>query len=246
MLIMAITGASQLRAKEKISSIIEDGAEMERIFRDNYEEVCDEYVRDILSSEGFPSHANMYNVSHRIEIDSKLDEDQWIEFFEENTNYDTNEDIDHASEEDMGDMMIGEGLEHFDIEIIIEPTLNEWLEENPTSEYIENRIEEKFDPLEAQEFIENYNDEAFDEKARETLREEGVDENVNLDDVDFGVTDIELKDASSYADHVENAVDGSGETVSGYLESNMYTELVEQNRIDYNVVLESDPEEIGA
>ncbi|MEY8604619.1 hypothetical protein AALK46_12930 [Staphylococcus nepalensis] len=237
------------KAEEKFEELFNENQNelSDSVYRENQAEI-EPIINEMIDEEGFPNSVTMLDVDVQITVLPKLSFPQWVEeMFSKEEENEIENNIENESH--YLNFVLG-NIELASIKISIEGDPEDY-KYNPLyadEEIIAQELDRHYDVHIMEEEIKHEDTTNLHQKVKEQLLEESgnsIDVNeVDIDTINFEVYDIKLeKEPAEFADEFEMLM-VNHDTIKNYVETQFYSDLIERNKVFYEVEITDDIQDI--
>ncbi|RIM88907.1 hypothetical protein BU107_04710 [Staphylococcus xylosus] len=220
--------------------------ELPETFKERYHSVYKAMGKDVLAQNGYPKNADIDKGNFELRISPKTSYEAFADNVQEDVDFGNKEEfLAIADNHKFYVDYIMKKVQDINVDFILKDDPNEYLEKNPTEEYLAKEIDRFFDShvleerlRESEEFKEMY--------LAEKAVEEGFDDDVQLDKIRYRIENLEID--ISYLELAEYFLDSDAikgdDTVRGFLNRELYRQIIKHHFYECNVVIETNPLEM--
>src|SRR5699024_5523029 len=258
MMNMNLMAVRTIKNSPKITSWFEKEIDFDMCSENYGKEETDTMMLNVLTEEGFPENTIVSDVDFDFIVMNKKDTKTLIvEYFEERTDLDrtaSNEEIEQSisSESDVINFRL-RNISELDIHVVVNDDLGDFMERHAyyDDNYFAKRMEESFDsnvliPMIESREVMSLNQDYFIEKFRGAVRDENMPlEEFNYNDTPIKTVTIQLQEPfEAIAEQFSSKLNNYN-TVTDYLKSEFYRDLLRYDKVYYQLELNVDIEAYG-
>lgn len=220
--------------------------ELPEKFKEKYRSVYIAMGKDVLAQNGYPKNADIEKGNFELKISPKTSYESFADNVEQDVDFGNKEEfLAIVDNHNFYIDYIMNKVQDIKVDFILLDDPNEYLEKNPTEEYLAKEIDRFFDVHVLEEHLKNSED--FKEMyIAEKAVEEGFDDDVDLNKLRYKIENLEID--ISYRELAEYFLDSGTikeeDTVRGFLNRELYRQIIKHHFYECNVVIETDPLEM--
>ncbi|MCH4441723.1 hypothetical protein [Staphylococcus haemolyticus] len=206
----------------------------------------EEFVKQALQQNDVPDDIEARHIDHELKMKSKISGDAWAEFLINEVFFEQGNALKAAidKEDILVETMLGNMEDNFDVEVELKEEISEVRNRKPTIESLTEIFNDEYDENEFVERLRQNENEILFEKVKEIATENGFPNNVNVNDLEYSVTNVNLTQgfdtlAERYLDDAESLGDARL-----YAQTNLYNILEDEKAFNPDVEIDMEPSEL--
>lgn len=206
----------------------------------------EEFVKQALQQNDVPDDIEPRDIEHELKMKSKISADAWAEFLINEVFFEQGNALKAAidKEDILVETMLGNMEDNFDVEVELKEEISEVRNRKPTIESLTEIFNDEYDENEFVERLRQNENEILFEKVKEIATENGFPNNVNVNDLEYSVTNVNLTQgfdtlAERYLDDAESLGDARL-----YAQTNLYNILEDEKAFNPDVEIDMEPSEL--
>lgn len=206
----------------------------------------EEFVNEALQQNDVPDDIEPRDIEHELKMKSKISADAWAEFLINEVFFEQDNALKAAidNEDNLVETMLGNMDDNFDVEVELKEELSEVRNRKPTVESLTEVFNDEYEENEFVEHLRQNENEILLEKVKEVATENGFPSDVNVNNLEYSVTNVNLTHgfdilAERYLDDAESFGDARL-----YTQNNLYNILENEKAFIPDVEIDTDPSEL--